>query len=159
MNKRTVIAWIVVLASVFSLWGCGNSEVSQQTNSTLDTGKSSESSTSSENTEEKGGTGVYTKITAEEAYEMMKNQEVIIVDVRTEAEYKTGFIPNAVLIPNESIGDTPPAELPDKDATILLYCRSGNRSAQAANKLIKMGYTKVYDFGGINSWPYDIKKP
>jgi rhodanese-related sulfurtransferase len=62
------------------------------------------------------------------------------------------------LIPNESIGKTRPELLPDLEAEILIYCRSGNRSAQAAKKLIAMGYTKVYDFGGILDWPYEIVK-
>jgi rhodanese-related sulfurtransferase len=96
-----------------------------------------------------------TKISAAKAKEMMDTQEVIIVDVRTQAEYDEGFIPNAILIPNESI-DGEPMELVDKDATILVYCRSGNRSAQAAKKLVDLGYTNVYDFGGIIDWPYEI---
>ena len=96
-------------------------------------------------------------ITAEEAYAKMQEEEgIIIVDVRTAEEYAGGHIPNAILIPNETIKDEQPEELPDLDATILIYCRSGNRSAQATKKLVEMGYTNLYDFGGINSWPYDI---
>lgn len=95
------------------------------------------------------------KISASKAKEMMDSQAVVIVDVRTEAEYTEGFIPNAILIPNESI-EGAPIELPNKNATILVYCRSGNRSAQAAKKLVDLGYTKVYDFGGIIDWPYEI---
>lgn len=102
-------------------------------------------------------TAEYIKISAEQAKERIDSgDEVIIVDVRTAAEFADGHIEGAVLIPNESILDTPPELLPDIDAEILIYCRSGNRSAQAANKLIAMGYTKVYDFGGIIDWPYDI---
>ena len=97
----------------------------------------------------------YHKITAQVAKEMMDTQEVIVVDVRTQAEYNEGYIPNAILIPNESI-DGEPKELTDKNATILVYCRSGNRSAQAAKKLVDLGYTNVYDFGGIIDWPYEI---
>jgi rhodanese-related sulfurtransferase len=96
-----------------------------------------------------------TKISAAKAKEMMESQDVIIVDVRTQAEYDEGYIPNAILIPNESIQGEP-KELVDKDATILVYCRSGNRSAQAAKKLVDLGYTNVYDFGGIIDWPYEI---
>lgn len=87
---------------------------------------------------------------------MMDKGGVTVVDVRRQDEYDAGHIANAVLVPNESIGDTAPAALPDKDATLLLYCRSGHRSAQAAAKLAALGYTHVYDFGGINSWPYDV---
>ena len=98
--------------------------------------------------------GEYRKITAEQAYEMMNTQEVVIVDVRTQSEYDEGHIQNAVLIPNETIGSDPPANLPDKNAIILVYCRSGRRSEEAARKLVNLGYVSVYDFGGINDWTY-----
>lgn len=98
--------------------------------------------------------GEYRKITAEQAYEMMNTQEVVIVDVRTQSEYDEGHIQNAVLIPNETIGSEPPANLPDKNAIILVYCRSGRRSEEAARKLVNLGYVSVYDFGGINDWTY-----
>ena len=97
----------------------------------------------------------YHKISAEDAKEMMDTQDVIIVDVRTQDEYNEGYIENAILIPNESISGAP-SELPDKDAVILIYCRSGNRSKQAADKLVALGYTNIYDFGGIMDWPYEI---
>jgi len=99
----------------------------------------------------------YHKITAEEAKARMDSGDTIIVlDVRTREEYDTGHIAGAVLLPNETILDTQPDVLPDLDAEILVYCRSGNRSAQAANKLVAMGYTNVYDFGGIIDWPYEV---
>lgn len=98
--------------------------------------------------------GAYRKITAEQAYEMMNMQEVTIVDVRTQSEYDEGHIQNAVLIPNETIGSEPPANLPDKNAIILVYCRSGRRSEEATRKLVNLGYVSVYDFGGINDWSY-----
>ena len=98
----------------------------------------------------------YIKITPEEAKSRIDSgDEIIILDVRTEDEYNSGHISNAILIPNETITDKMPDLLPDLDAEILIYCRSGNRSAQAAKKLIAIGYTKVYDFGGIIDWPYD----
>ncbi len=101
----------------------------------------------------------YQKMTAEEAKARMDSgDEVIILDVRTPEEYAAGHIPGAILIPNETIADQMPEQLPDPDAEILVYCRSGNRSAQAAAKLAAMGYTNVYDFGGINTWPYDTVK-
>lgn len=99
----------------------------------------------------------YHKISAEEAKEMMDTQDVIIVDVRTLEEYNAGHIENAILIPNESISGEP-TELPDKDAIILIYCRSGSRSKQASDKLVALGYTNIYDFGGIIDWPYEIVK-
>lgn len=101
----------------------------------------------------------YTKITPQKAKEMLdKDPAIILIDVRTQSEYDEGHISNAILLPNETIGTVQPTQLPDKKATILVYCRSGNRSKQAADKLIKMGYQHVYDFGGITSWPYEITK-
>ncbi len=98
----------------------------------------------------------YHKITAEEAKARIDSgDDIIILDVRTLEEYNTERIEGAILIPNETILDTPPELLPDLEADILIYCRSGNRSAQAARKLLDMGYTKIYDFGGIINWPYD----
>ena len=100
----------------------------------------------------------YQKISAEEAYEMMASQEVVVVDVRTQEEYNGGHIENAVLVPNESIGSEMPEVLPDKEATLLVYCRSGRRSKDAAEKLLALGYQSVYDFGGVIDWPYALVK-
>jgi rhodanese-related sulfurtransferase len=98
------------------------------------------------------------KLSAEEAYARINSGDpVILLDVRTAAEYEEAHIPGAILLPNEEIQDTPPAALPVTDAEILVYCRSGNRSAQAAAKLVEMGYTNVYDFGGIRDWPYETE--
>ena len=98
------------------------------------------------------------KISAEAAYERIQSgDELVILDVRTAEEYETAHIPGAILIPNEEIGDERPALLPVIDTEILIYCRSGNRSAQAAAKLEKLGYTALYDFGGINDWPYETE--
>lgn len=106
-----------------------------------------------------GGTSApaeYRRISAVDAKERIDSgDDLIILDVRTQSEYDAGHIPGAILIPNETISDTPPAALPDKDAEILIYCRSGNRSEQAARKLVAMGYTNVYDFGGIIDWGYE----
>lgn len=100
----------------------------------------------------------YHKISAEEAYEMMASQKVMVVDVRTREEYDGGHIENAVLVPNESIGNEMPEALPDKEATLLVYCRSGRRSKDAAQKLLALGYQSVYDFGGVIDWPYELVK-
>ncbi len=83
--------------------------------------------------------------------------DVTVVDVRRADEYEQAHIPGAILVPNESIGDQQPEALPDKDATILVHCRTGVRSKQASDKLVKMGYTKIYDFGGIVDWPYETE--
>ena len=108
--------------------------------------------------EDMPGKAAYHKISAEEAYEMMVSQEVVIVDVRTPEEYDGGHIPNAILVPNESIGDDMPEALPDKEATLLIYCRSGRRSKEASEKLLKLGYKSIYEFGGIIDWPYELVK-
>lgn len=100
----------------------------------------------------------YKKITASQAYDMMNEKEVTVVDVRTKSEYEKGHIKDAILIPNETIDSVPPTQLPDKNAIILVYCRSGRRSREAAEKLIKFGYKNVYDFGGINDWTYGTVK-
>ncbi len=100
--------------------------------------------------------GEYHKITAEEAWEMMAAQMVTVVDVRTAEEYSQGHIANAILVPNETIEAEAAAALTDLDATILVYCRSGRRSKEAAEKLLALGYQNVYDFGGIVDWPYDV---
>ncbi|MGI5986388.1 MAG: rhodanese-like domain-containing protein [Clostridiales bacterium] len=102
-------------------------------------------------------TNSYTKITAAEAKAMMDEQkDCVILDVRTQAEYDEGHIEEAVLIPDTEINDRAESELPDKETVILLYCRSGRRSKLAAQALADMGYTNVYEFGGIIDWPYEV---
>ncbi len=103
--------------------------------------------------------GSYTHINQETAKEMMaKDDGHVIVDVRRQLEYDEGHIPGAILIPNESIGTEKPAELPDLGQIILVYCRSGSRSRNAAQKLADMGYTNIYEFGGILDWTGEIEK-
>ena len=102
----------------------------------------------------------YTQITMDEAVSMMENEsDYIILDVRRPDEFAEKHIPNAINIPNEIIGTEEIAELPDKDQLILVYCRSGNRSKQASKKLAALGYTNVYEFGGINDWPGETVMP
>ena len=99
----------------------------------------------------------YKQISQEEARKMMDAGDgCVIVDVRRQDEYDAGHIPGAILIPNESIDREPPEELPDLNQVILIYCRSGNRSKQAAQKLADMGYTNLYEFGGIITWEGEI---
>ena len=99
----------------------------------------------------------YRQISQDEAMEMMARDDGhVVVDVRRQDEYDAGHIPGAILIPNESIGCDSPEALPDYDQIILIYCRTGNRSKQAAEKLAAMGYTNIYEFGGINTWTGDI---
>ena len=99
--------------------------------------------------------GSYQPITQEEAKEMMDTQEVIILDVREQDEYDSGHIPGAVLLPVGSIYEDTAAEvIPEKDSIVLVYCRSGNRSKTSSSALAELGYTNIYEFGGINTWPY-----
>ncbi len=104
-------------------------------------------------------TATYQQITQEEAEEMMRADDGhIIVDVWRQDEYDSGHIPGAILIPNESIGTEQPKELPDLDQVILIYCRSGRRSKEASQKLADMGYTHIYEFGGIIDWTGEVVK-
>ena len=105
-------------------------------------------------------TNQYKQISQDEAKEMMtKDDGHVIVDVRRQDEYDAGHIRGAILIPNESIENTRPKELPDLDQIILVYCRSGRRSKEASEKLSKMGYKNIYEFGGIITWTGEtIKK-
>lgn len=106
-----------------------------------------------------GDGAAYEQIDAQTAHTMMEEQpEAVILDVREQDEYDGGHIPGAVLLPLGTIDkDTARAVIPAKDATVLVYCRSGNRSKQAAGKLAALGYTAVYEFGGIRDWSYEIE--
>ena len=110
----------------------------------------SETTNSAENT--------YQQITQSKAREMMNTQHVIVLDVRERDEFDTGHIPGAVLLPVGTITkDTAAAVIPKLDSVVLVYCRSGNRSKTASQALVNLGYTNVYEFGGINTWPYEVE--
>ena len=101
----------------------------------------------------------YRQISMDEAIKMMKNEKnYIILDVRRPDEYAGGHIPGAINVPNEEIGTAEIAELPDKSQLILVYCRSGRRSKEAAGKLAKLGYTNIVEFGGIQDYKGEIEK-
>ena len=96
----------------------------------------------------------YRQVSGKEAMEMMEQESgFLIVDVRTEQEYAEGHLRNAINIPNESIGKEKPSQLPDATQTIFVYCRSGRRSKEAAQKLADLGYTHIIEMGGIIDWP------
>ncbi len=127
---------LVILFSIFGLTGCSNS-----------TNRSNTASNSN----------AYQQITAEETAKMMQSAtDYIVLDVRTEQEYASGHIPGAVNIPNETIASGAIQQLPDKEQLILVYCRSGNRSKQASEKLVNLGYTNIVEFGGINDWSGEV---
>ncbi|MBO5206156.1 MAG: rhodanese-like domain-containing protein [Clostridia bacterium] len=101
----------------------------------------------------------YRQISMEEAVKLMRNEKnYIILDVRRPDEYAKGRIPGAINVPNEEIGTANIAKLPDKSQLILVYCRSGRRSKEAAGKLAKLGYTNIVEFGGIQDYEGDIEK-
>ena len=131
----------VILAMILSLGliGCDKNAEAEQTQNVSDI--------------------TYTQINMDEAVTMMEEEtDYIILDVRRPDEFADKHIPNAINVPNETIGEEEIPELPDKDQMILVYCRSGNRSKQASKKLAALGYTNVYEFGGINDWPGETVK-
>ena len=101
----------------------------------------------------------FQQISQEEAKTIMStNQQAVILDVRTQEEYDSGHIKGAVLLPVDEITvETAQAVIPSQDTQVLVYCRSGNRSVTASKVLAQLGYTEVYEFGGINTWPYETE--
>ena len=100
----------------------------------------------------------FQQITQNEAKNMMDTMDVIVLDVREQNEFDSGHIPGAVLLPVGTIsGASAAAVIPDKDDIVLVYCRSGNRSKKASQALADLGYTGIYEFGGINTWPYEVE--
>ena len=109
-------------------------------------------------TSEQGEKVMYEQITPQQAKELMDTYpNAIILDVRAQDEYDSGHIKNAVLIPHTEIEAQAAEKLPDKNQLILVYCRSGRRSKIASESLVKLGYTNVKEFGGINDWPYGVE--
>ncbi|MCL1890913.1 MAG: rhodanese-like domain-containing protein [Coriobacteriia bacterium] len=159
--KTLLVACLALLMSASLLTGCLDSptdEVPATAESSSTESKAdkpdNEDKNSASSTEAK-----YRKITAAQAKEMMgSGASFTLVDVRTLDEYKEGHIANAMLIPHVEIKNRAFRELPDLNATILTYCRSGVRSAAAAKDLVALGYTNVYDMGGIMDWPYETIK-
>ena len=102
----------------------------------------------------------YQQITAEEAKSMMEEQpDAVILDVREQDEYDAGHIPGAVLLSVGTIDEeTAASAIPENDTVVLVYCRSGNRSKTASKSLVDLGYTQIYEFGGIQDWPYDLER-
>ena len=170
--KRKKIQWMVVLIPLFILAGCSaipeEVEAQEEQNTYIPVTPEEEGNTYvSVTTEEEQNSdiptlpqeeqGIYRRITAQEAKEMMIQEEnYVLLDVRTVEEFKEGHIPGALLMPDTEIVHRASIALPDKNALILVYCRSGRRSENAARQLIEMGYTNIYDFGGIIDWPYGI---
>jgi phage shock protein E len=155
--KKPII--LIALLSLSALAGCASGKNPDPSQDSTDI-KINDTEIESEVTKTPTSSNVIPileKISAEKAKEVMDNSsDLIILDVRTEEEYKSGHIDGAVLIPDYEIETKAEEILEDKNTTILVYCRSGRRSALAAQVLSDLGYTLVYDFGGIIDWPYDV---
>ena len=140
MNKLIIISAAVVIAVLMS--ACGN--ITEKDNGAV--------STDINGTMHKQ-TNTYRRISMGEAVTMMAQEsDYILLDVRRADEFAAGHIPNAINVANEDIGTDEIAELTDKDQLIMVYCRSGRRSKEAADKLVKLGYTNIVEFGGILDW-------
>lgn len=121
-------------------------------------GENNSDGNAAEQAKESEAMATYVNITPEEAKKIMDSEEgYVILDVRTQEEYDEKHIPGAVLLPNTEIDAKAEDVLTDKGQQILVYCRSGRRSKQAAEALVKLGYTNVKEFGGIIDWPYEVE--
>lgn len=136
MKRINIVIWALFLLLLLTLAGCGSRE------------------------EDAENTASYQQITAEEAKSMMEEQpDAVILDVREQDEYDAGHIPGAVLLPVGTINEeTAASAIPEKDTVVLVYCRSGNRSKTASQALADLGYTRIYEFGGIKDWPYEVER-
>lgn len=109
--------------------------------------------------QDSGNNASYEQITPQQAKTIMDTEgDYIIIDARTEEEFTEGHIEGAIMIPEYEIAESAEKELPDKNALILVYCRSGRRSKIASDELVRLGYTNVKEFGGIIDWPYEVVK-
>lgn len=130
MIKRRIISIIAALVFLVAISGCSSPEGS-----------------------------VYMNISPEKAKEMMENfEEFVLLDARSEEEFSEGHIPGAIVIPHDEISKRAEAEIQKKEIPVFVYCRSGRRSKIAAEELVKLGYSEIYEFGGIIDWPYEIEK-
>jgi rhodanese-related sulfurtransferase len=171
--KKTIFA--ALLLSALLLAGCtrgavttGESPSKMQDESPFSSGSIEESTNGSVSPEEptpsitpsdKGEPMTYTKISQQEAKAIMDGSApFIVLDVREQSEYLEGHIPGAILLPHEKVSELAGQLLPDKDALILVYCRSGRRSEIASQALADLGYSNVKEFGGIIDWKYEIVK-
>lgn len=156
MKKHALARLALALAGVCFISACGTQNAAGSSSAAMSQGMASSAAASSA-ASAASASGV-TKVTPEQGHEMLQSGDpLVLVDVRTADEYAEAHIPGAILLPNEDIGTERPAQLPVLDTPIMVYCRSGRRSADAAEKLSKMGYTNVYDLGGLQSWTYETE--
>lgn len=153
MHRRTflIAASLASIVSLAGLTGCFGAAAGSNDNGNGNGNESNATNGSSDSSS-------YQQVDTETAKELMDTEDdYVILDVRTQAEYDEGHIPGAILIPHDTVTTAAEDALPDKGQLILVYCRSGNRSKQASQTLVDLGYTNVVEFGGINSWPYEVE--
>ena len=135
MIKRRILSIVAALVFLIAVSGCASEEAFEKKE------------------------GDYMRINAEKAKEMMENlEEFVLLDARTEEEFFEGHIPGAIVIPHDEIFERAENEISEKDIPVFVYCRSGNRSKTASKALVDLGYSEVYEFGGIIDWPYEIEQ-
>lgn len=157
--KKNFVGLIVLFSLVFALTSCGvDDEVEIVDNVEAETVDEIETINEVETVDEVDEVVPveYIRISPQDALEMMENEDVTVLDVRSPEEFEQGHIPGAVLLPDSEVRENALGVMPDKDQVILVYCRSGRRSEGAARALIDLGYTRVYDFGGIIDWVGEI---
>ena len=156
--KKRLLAIIAMMASTITIASCAGSPATNTAgeSTAMDTTVSETTAPSGEST---ASAVEYIKITATEAKALMDEGNVIVLDVRSQEEYDDGHIAGAIRLAYGEFPDKLESVLPDKDAVILVYCRSGNRSKTASDLLIEAGYTNVMDFGGIIDWPFEVVRP
>lgn len=161
MNRRTflIAASLASIVSLAGLTGCFGAAAGSNGNGNGNGNDNGNGNGNESNaTNDSSDSGSYQQVDAETAKELMDTEDdYVILDVRTQAEYDEGHIPGAILIPHDTVATAAEDALPDKGQLILVYCRSGNRSKQASQALVDLGYTNVVEFGGINSWPYEVE--
>ena len=162
MNRRTflIAASFASIVSLAGLTGCFGAAADSNGNGNGNSNSNGNGNGNGSNaTNDSSNSSSYQQVDAETAKELMGTEDdYVILDVRTQAEYDQGHIPGAILIPHDAAATAAEDTLPNKDQLILVYCRSGNRSKQASQTLANLGYINVVEFGGINSWPYEVEK-
>ena len=153
---------VMVLAAAMVLTACGGASGSvggPQAAGGAKTAATGQTAGAAQTAGEAKAPGAYRQISMEEALaEMAETEGYLMLDVRTKEEFADGHIPGAVNIPVETIGSEAPAELPDREQRIYVYCRSGNRSKQASQKLVNLGYADIVEFGGIRDYKGEVEK-
>lgn len=153
MNRRTflIATSLASIVSLAGLTGCFGTAAGSS-------GNAGKGNVGSDNGGPGNSSNSYQQVDAETAKKLMDTEDdYVILDARTQTEYDESHIPGAILIPHDTVATAAEDAPPDKGQLILVYCRSGNRSKQASQTLVDLGYTNVVEFGGINSWPYEVE--